>query len=294
MTQILPPLSLPTISGPTNPNIGPPGPQGPAGLQGPQGDPGPENPLAMTGDVTGTTDANTLSNLQGFPLHVGSSVRSGEVIVWNDNDGQFQPIELSGDVQWPVPEPVQIVSLQFRTLDLNTVVDGGVLTWSQTNSNLTLQLPFEKEYVYANVTTPVSNPTSGTQIPLALVSSNEVIYITGNITTFVLHFLPGTGPNVGFKLTANIGIADGEITYQWWDTTNNVGLGNVALGGNGAPASDAVAIVPYNYANGVNIVMALQVTGVNGTTTIGTTIFEQFLGPWAVIETFGIPQDVGS
>jgi len=88
-SQILPPLVLPTVPGPTNPNVGPPGPQGPAGPPGPQGDPGPENPLPLTGDVTGTTDANTVSKLQTWPLDIGPAVIDGQVLTWDDNDGYF-------------------------------------------------------------------------------------------------------------------------------------------------------------------------------------------------------------
>lgn len=148
MSQILPPLVLPVQGGP-NPinNQGPPGPQGPAGANGaagPPGPPGPENPLAMTGDVTGTTDANEIAKLQTIPV-VANNFTDGAVLTYHVVPGNLQlstvsHVPLTGDVQgWT--DSNQVEAIQGKPITLNNTTDGNVLTWNATNNRLELDAP---------------------------------------------------------------------------------------------------------------------------------------------------------
>lgn len=252
----------------------------------------------LVGDVTGTTDHNQISQLQGKNISL-TDFTDGNVIAWNAGESEYvlQPVSvtLAGDVVNPSTSSF-IASIQGKNVNLivPSPTDGAVLAWSQTNSNITFQQPFQPEFIYANVTSPISNPTTGTNVPLALVTSNTNSFLTGNQTSFDLHFPSNVLPTVSFKLTASLGsLYDGSFTYQWWDLTNNVGLGNVAGNIGGGTSLDAVAIVPYNYAGNITIQVALQLTFVNGTTFIGEGTAGGFIGPWAIIETLGIPKIAG-
>jgi hypothetical protein len=359
---ILPPLVLPTFggSGGASPG-GPPGPQGPAGPAGPQGDtgatgadgyqgaqgdtgpagpagpPGPEDPLTLTGDVTGTTDANVVSKLQGLTLTIPPSQVDGQVLTWNDDEGKitlefpppftspsplptppgpitivtgttiydttnntpywwngtaWQAVPLSGDVTGTT-DTSQIASIQGRNIDLSTLVDGGVITWSNANNKLTLQPTFQSTILYGSLSGPINNPNTGDAVQFNVTQTGPSTYVSyaggGNFTLV----FTGPGPNVSFKLTASLGsLYDGSFTYQWWNVTNNAGLGNVAGSVGGGPSLDAVAVIPYTASN-LTITVALQLTYVNGTTFIGENTAGGFILPWAVVETIGIPQDIG-
>jgi hypothetical protein len=104
----------------------------------------------------------------------------------------------------------------------------------------------------------------------------------------VLTFSPTS--NVGFKLTGSLGaLFDGNIAIQWWDTTNNVGIGNVTGNVGNGIAGEAIAILPPSYAT-TQILVELRLVFVSGTTFIGENTAGGFILPWAIVETIGAPQ----
>lgn len=98
-------------------------------------------------------------------------------------------------------------------------------------------------------------------------------------------------PNVAHKLVANLSDFDGSIIYQWWDTTNNVGLGNVATNAGNGKSSDAIAFIPNDYMHNqsVAVFIELRLLFVAGTTSIGENTAGGFVLPWATMESIGTP-----
>lgn len=97
--------------------------------------------------------------------------------------------------------------------------------------------------------------------------------------------------NVAHKIVANLGDFDGTIIYQWWDITNNIGLGNIAGNAGNGKSGDAVAFIPATYGNNqnTNIFVELRLLFVGGTTAIGENTSSGFILPWATMESLGTP-----
>jgi hypothetical protein len=96
-----------------------------------------------------------------------------------------------------------------------------------------------------------------------------------------------------FKLVGNLGsLYDGAIAIQWWDVTNNRGVGNVTGNvGSGVPG-DAVAIIPFEYNTPLNTytVFQLRMVFTVGVTHIGENTSGGFILPTATVEQLGSPR----
>jgi hypothetical protein len=133
-------------------------------------------------------------------------------------------------------------------------------------------------------TTTQSNPAVGQYLVFGNYTTIvPCSYIQLNGNPYSLTFV--SGGSVSFLLTASIGNEfDGTIAYQWWDTTNNVGLGNIASNG-----GIATAVLPSTYSSS-NINIGVQIVYVNGTTYIGGGLGTSFVGSWSTVVTIGAPQ----
>lgn len=117
-------------------------------------------------------------------------------------------------------------------------------------------------------------------------SSPGTLFVNFNDSTQGINYT-----NVGHKLVANLGDFDGTIIYQWWDKTNDVGLGNIAGNAGNAKLSDAVAFIPNDYMHNQNVAVfiELRLLFVGGTTAIGENTSGGFILPWATMESIGTP-----
>jgi hypothetical protein len=154
-------------------------------------------------------------------------------------------------------------------------------------------LSYHPDYAFitnsaAQITGIVTGGHVNFDTPVAQVNNRAGYSSNGRL--FISYF---TGFSETVKVVGNPGYCDGIIFYQWWDLTNNVGVGNVAsnfvVGG---PLSDVVAILPSTYApSGTNIFLELRLTFVPGTpTTIGTTSPGGTVLPWVTLEGIGTLQ----
>lgn len=152
--------------------------------------------------------------------------------------------------------------------------------------------PYVPEFLLITLTAP---QTTG------LATDEKVLFDTvkaSRTPTFIIYTGPGTfflrynsapDPSVAFKLVGSLGsLFDGNVLYQWWDTTNDVGIGNIAGNAGGGVPGDAVAVLPADYATSF-IVVELRLVFVGGTTFIGEATSPGLVLPWAMIETLGLP-----
>lgn len=260
----------------------------------------PSATIHTFGDVTGTLGDTTVSNLQGTPLLV-NNYTNGAVLTFTDVGGSkisLQPVAhvpMAGDVQG-YTDDTQIGALQGKDLYLTNTTDGNVLTWSATNNRLELDAPtaYSPEFYQATSSAPMSNPVTGDYVDFGTeIEAVTSYYInTAGNNQYTLFFGSDSTPplNVSYRLKSNIGsLYDGSFTYQWWDVTNNRGIGNVSGSVGGGVAGEVFAYLPYDYASSP-ITVGVQLTFVSGTTFIGENTAGGFILPWVTIETLGAPR----
>lgn len=199
---------------------------------------------------------------------------------------------LSGNTSQRPTDPFVRNGMMFYDEQINLPVWWDGSQWRDSNK------PYLPEFLQITIDSPqTTGLTTGGHI-----NFNTPIISFGN--TYGGYSSPGTlfvnfndstqGPNytnVGHRLIANLGDFDGTIIYQWWDKTNNIGLGNIAGNAGNAKLGDAVAIIPSDYMHNQNVAIfiELRLLFVGGTTSIGENTSGGFILPWATMESLGTP-----
>jgi hypothetical protein len=231
-----------------------------------------------------TFPGSDVNNPATWTYYTGNTPR----YVYYQSSQNLQPF-VSGLIAGPPDNPfVQIGTLRYDSSANQP------FWWNGTNW---INGAFQPEYVQATLSTPqTTGLTTGSPLIFNQVvqnqNNNHGGYSSPGASNFFIIY-QAAGPNLAFKFTANPGsLFDGNIAYQWWDVTNNVGLGNVSGNvGSGTPG-DAVAIIPASYGNNqnVNIFFQLRLVFVSGTTFIGENTAGGFVLPWMTMESIGTPQ----
>lgn len=223
---------------------------------------------------------------------VGSMVYNtfNQIPYWWNGSG-WQASYLGGDITG-VADNNSITRIQGHFLDTSNTIDGYVITYTAAGSEFTLRpAGVPTEFINATLNSPQTGVNPGDFIiwnkNLARSTSIYLDMVTPD--QFILNF--SSGPNVSFKLIADINaITSGNFDYQWWDITNNVGLGNISSSTGNAVPDEIIAIVPYNYSI-TSINVGVKILGETGSTTLGGTSNNgNLIVPWALVETIGVPR----
>jgi hypothetical protein len=187
---------------------------------------------------------------------------------------------VSGSIAGPPTNPfVQLGTMRYDSGQTQPFWWNGT-TWST--------VAYEPDYLMATLAAPqTTGLTTGGHVNFDTVLANRTNQAgySSNGRLFINYF---AGFTTTIKVIGNPGYCDGTIFYQWWDLTNNVGIGNVASNlVNGGICPDVVAILPNTYSN-VSIFLELRLRFVSSATTIGATgPAGTVILPWVTLEAIG-------
>lgn len=255
----------------------------------------------ITSDFHSGTSGNVNIDVFSLSVSIPASFTVLDNIIdvdinWTSNSDQLAPF--SGNSLPTLPDFSK--NIERGTMFFHDSGNGQPLWWNGSNW-VDAGTGYQPQYFQFTLSTPqVANLATGEHIPFDVfqaswVPNGQVQLISpiggsiyANAGRTFLSFQVGT--NVGYKLVGNLGsLFDGSIAIQWWDMTNNIGLGNITGNIGGGFSGDAVAILQPSYST-VTIEVELRLVFVSGTTFIGENSAAGFVFPWATIETIGVAQ----